>query len=138
MSYTNTGTSTELNSNSNSNSNLNQYNLPNVYVVNLKYLIGWKSIKVDELEETNESNVLGIYIDKENAYKKAIEHNKKLLNNIMIYSGDYYNHNEDNYQLESETNLFDKYNDLLLMIESKRLVNKYMEQYAVVSEFEVK
>lgn len=111
-----------------------------VYVVNLKYLIGWKSIKVDELEETNEVNIIGIYRNKEDAYRKAIEYNKKLLNNMLIYSGEYCGIDVDNFNpndYDSNLNLYEKYNCLLEAIESKRLVNKYMEQYAVVSEFSI-
>ena len=113
-----------------------QTELTNVYIVNLKYLIGWKSIKFDELEETNTDTILGVFRSKENAYLISIEYNKNLLNNITEYSSKPSNLNINYF--DSDINLFDQYNNLIRIIESKRLENKDMKQYAIVSEFEVK
>ena len=115
------------------NQSNNQLVNQTVFVVNLQYLIGWKGIKIDEIEDTNDNNILGIYKNQSDAYQTAIKHNLKLLNDIGIYSGDHL----DLIDYNSNYNLFDIYNNLISAIELKKFKNKHTEQYAVVNEFKI-
>lgn len=105
-----------------------------VFVVNLQYLIGWKNIKADEIEDTDKNNVIGIYKNKDDAYKTAINFNINSLNDIIIYSGDYIDLNNYKNDLDS---INDTYNNLLSFIKTKRLQIKHLEKYAIVNEFNI-